>query len=77
MSRMVNTGNFIRGCSELFEGDDEAPSPSASIATTKYFAGSIRLPAPTNASPACAALPRNHDVTTTTFEWSAFSLPYV
>jgi hypothetical protein len=31
---MVKRGNFGPGCSALFEGDDDTPSPSASMTMT-------------------------------------------
>ena len=34
MSRMLNSGNFMRGCNLLFDGEDELPSPSASTRMT-------------------------------------------
>jgi hypothetical protein len=35
MSRMVKTGNPIRGWTELLDGEEEMPLPSASTKMTK------------------------------------------
>src|SRR5580658_4825528 len=48
MSRIVIEGNFEPCCVALFDGDDETPSPSASMATTKYCVVSTMRSGPKN-----------------------------
>ena len=74
MSRIVNCGNRGPGCSLLFDGDDEMPSPSASMVTTKNFEGSYSFPGPIHDSNPFV-VPPNHVSTTIAFERSAASVP--
>ena len=76
ISRVVKAGNCIRGWLLLFEGDEDTPSPSASTAMTKHFAGSTSFSVPT--LPAIWALvPVNQDGKSTALEPSALSFPQV
>ena len=60
-----------------FEGEEETPSPKASMTTRKYFAGSTNLSAPAARAPMVALLPLNQVGKKTALERSALSLPQV
>ena len=47
MSLTVIEGNRVPCCVSEFDGEDDTPSPSASTAIRKNFAGSIILSGPT------------------------------
>jgi hypothetical protein len=77
ISRVVKAGNKGPGWVAEFEGDDETPSPKASMTTTKYSAGSTSLSAPVAIAPAPALLPLNQVGMKTPLERSALSVPQV
>src|SRR5260370_33473230 len=44
MSRMLNFGNCMRGCTLLFDGEVVRPFPIASVAMMKYFESATARP---------------------------------
>src|SRR5258708_2401310 len=76
MSLMVIGGNLVACWVSEFEGEEDTPSPKASTAIKKNFAGSIILSAPTKAA-MLLLLPENHEGNKTALEPWALSAPQV
>ena len=76
ISRIVNLGNFIRGCAVLLLGEVVSPLPMASVHTTKYLFVSSALPGPIRKSRRWW-LPVRAVTIKTAFDRFAFSAPCV
>jgi len=66
----------MRGCSILFDGELEIPSPKASTRMTKYFEESASLPGPTHYASSFVVPPAQVG-NSTAFDLAVFSSPAV